>query len=268
MGLPVKDIATPRAGETWDPAPGDVVRGKVILAKYMPPKPNFDGDKMEQSLRIDLQTAELDVNGNPRKVSVYAVTDNDVESETGFPSRLARAIVDAVIEAGEDDLDDSGGAELAIARLEDLAPTQKGRKGAKDWKAQYTPAPKTAGLGALVESAKASQKADPFASVPATADPFAGLQGEPVGLIQPQIQPQHRERAAAIFGMDVPTLVGTPPDVLAELIKNKGLDAAGALQVLEGLYGDHTIALTAVASAYQAPEPPPSVDPLAAMLGQ
>lgn len=128
MAVDLKHIAAPSAHTSWDPDPGDQIKGEITFAKIMGAKPNFDGDKLEQELRVDL------VDEGGEQWTVWAVVNTDVDGD-GYPSRLARAIAGAVNEAGADQLAEGG--TLALARLDDVPPTKKGRHPAKDYAGAY-----------------------------------------------------------------------------------------------------------------------------------
>lgn len=124
----VNDIAPemPAGSPAWRPEVGDSVSGTITYIGKLPPRPSFDGSKQEQSVRIDLDTAD-------GEVSVYVVVNNDVEGD-GYPKRNARAVAAAVRAAGCTDLEVGG--KLAIQRVEDV-PTKAGK--ANDYAAVYKP---------------------------------------------------------------------------------------------------------------------------------
>lgn len=125
----VNDLAPemPAGAPAWKAtAVGDAVSGVVTYIGKLPPRPSYDGTKQEQSVRIDLDTAD-------GEVSVYVVVNNDVEGD-GYPKRNARAVAAAVRAAGCTDLEVGG--KLAIQRVEDV-PTKAGK--ANDFAAVYKP---------------------------------------------------------------------------------------------------------------------------------
>jgi len=129
MAVSVKDIAAPTSHNAWQPEVGESIKGVVTFAKIMAPKPNFDGDKLEKELRIDL------VDDEGEQATIWAVVDTDVEGD-GYPSRLARAIATAVSADGADGLEEGG--TLAVVRVEDIPPAKKGRHPAKNFEAAYS----------------------------------------------------------------------------------------------------------------------------------
>ena len=128
MGIPLDKIAPPSSHNAWNPEVGDSISGEITFMKIMPPKDNFDGDKREQELRLDLVTEDGE------QVTVWAVVNTDVDGD-GYPSRLARAISDAVRDADATELELGG--KLALARIEDVAPSKKGRFPAKAFDGAY-----------------------------------------------------------------------------------------------------------------------------------
>jgi hypothetical protein len=131
MALSLKGAVAPRSISRWDPEVGERVAGVITYVVEQAPRPGYDQSKLEIEVRIDL----VDSNGEP--VTVWALKNNDVEGD-GYPSRLFRAIYDALEEANCDMLLEEGGR-LAIQRIEDIPPTQRGRKPAKAYSAAYRP---------------------------------------------------------------------------------------------------------------------------------
>lgn len=129
MAVDLKHIAAPSAHISWQPEVGDSIKGTITFAKLMGAKPNFDGDKLEQELRVDL------VDDDGEQFTIWAVVNTDVEGD-GYPSRLARAIAAAVSADGADSLEEGG--TLAVVRTEDIPATKKGRKPAKAYDAAYS----------------------------------------------------------------------------------------------------------------------------------
>jgi hypothetical protein len=288
MGVSIKDIAAPSSGDSWDPQVGDTVVGDITFVKMMAPKLNFNKDKLEQEIRIDL----LEDNGHT--TTIWAVTNTDTEGD-GYPSRLARAIATGVRNGGADELEVGG--RLAVGRIQDVPPSQPGRHPAKEYVAEYRPPSNGVSLNLLggpqdsptqppVQVAGAPMMPPPgtLQSQPAfitpqpaaVPNPFAGLMGEPMpaqptGLVHPQIQPQHMERASAIFGLTPSALAGVTPAGMAQLVKDKGVSAEDAFTVLAGLYGPGLdgVLTEAISSTYHPPAPPPApaANPLAGLLG-
>lgn len=128
MAVNLKQIAAPSSHESWDPEVGESVKGRITFAKIMGAKPNFNGDKMEQELRVDI------VDDDGEQTTIWAVVNTDVEGD-GYPSRLARAIAAAVDAAGSDELEEGG--TLALVRVDDVPPSKKGHKPAKEYEGAY-----------------------------------------------------------------------------------------------------------------------------------
>ena len=128
MGIPLDKIAAPSAHVAWDPDVGDTISGVITFAKIMTPKANFDGNALEQELRVDV----VDEDGEQQ--TIWAVVNTDIEGD-GYPSRLARAISSAVADDGASELEEGG--KLAGVRVEDIPPAKKGRSPAHDFDFAY-----------------------------------------------------------------------------------------------------------------------------------
>jgi hypothetical protein len=118
----VDDIAPP-SGDSWQPEIGDKVAGKIISLREQVRDNKFG--KTEKNILIFLEQPD-------GSVIIVSITVNaDVHGE-GYPKRNAKAVGEAIRQAGAKRLEE--GANLAIARIDDY-PSNAGP--AQDFKAKY-----------------------------------------------------------------------------------------------------------------------------------
>lgn len=126
MSIDVNTIGSPSADAFRFNTIGDTVTGTIVYAGTRQRENRFNGND-ENILHIVLATDDGDR-------SIYPVIDTNVGGD-GYPSRMARAIADAVRAAGETRLAEGG--RLVVRYNEDI-PTDKGNP-AKGFVAQYKP---------------------------------------------------------------------------------------------------------------------------------
>lgn len=126
-GIDIDEIAGPDGDSFSFDQIGDTVKGIIVHMDKRPRVNKFNG-KSEEVLRISLEQADGEI------LVIWPVTNSDIE-EGGYPSRMARAIVDAVRAKNEKQL--LPGGTLAV-KFSGTEPTDKGNP-AKLYVAQYEP---------------------------------------------------------------------------------------------------------------------------------
>ena len=153
MSFDVTGIA-PSSGNSWKPEIGDTVSGLITYVGTSIGK-NFDGDKDEEQLRIDIEEETGET------VSVWAVINTDVNGGGG-PKIIARIIREAVVAAGATSIEVGG--RIVIKRIADLPQTDPKKHAAKFFEAAY----KTPTAAVSTDTIAAPAPAAPAETAPQT----------------------------------------------------------------------------------------------------
>lgn len=126
-GIDIDDIAGPDGESFSFDDVGDTVKGVIAHMDKRNRTNKFNG-RQEEVLRISLEQDDGEIQ------VIWPVTNTDLD-EGGYPSRMARAIVDAVRAKDRKKLEEGG--RLAV-KFSGTEPTDKGNP-AKLYVAQYEP---------------------------------------------------------------------------------------------------------------------------------
>ena len=126
-GIDIDEIAGPDGESFSFDNVGDTVKGVIAHMDKRPRTNQFNG-RLEEVLRISLEQPDGEI------YVIWPVTNSDLE-QGGYPSRMARAIVDAVRAKDRKRLEDGGTLAVKFSGTE---PTDKGNP-AKLYVAQYEP---------------------------------------------------------------------------------------------------------------------------------
>lgn len=126
-GIAIDEIAGPDGESFSFDTVGDTVKGIIVHMDKRPRVNKFNGNS-EEVLRISLEQPDGEI------LVIWPITNSNLE-EGGYPSRQARAIVDAVRAKNEKELLEGGTLAVKFSGTE---PTDKGNP-AKLYVAQYEP---------------------------------------------------------------------------------------------------------------------------------